>query len=815
MNEVGNHSNQIPSYSSPLNQINKETRISAATNSAGYDKVGNVFTNTLNRLVEFIKNPLDPEWRKNQKYSLVLSQIKEIREENISKRKEEKNINLFGRDVNDTYIEKMTSAHGDPQIAEFARRYETVIKILNTEKGVYPTEREHYKAFIDANQHALAAPYYIQLMNDLPPYHTAMPEAREKVLKQLPQVVKDLHALSYTLFAEVIVTDFMNTMATGISEKGHPAEDKAFVTSNEQVTAEELIQNFKAVVAKDNIDNFAKGIEAAPSKFKSFAPTKWASSIKGHWDKLDFNPIKDGNPPNLAYVRQTAEGKKIHFIRTPSPTIGNKVNPAFCAFLTHLEANGEKYVYFNLQDRRQPDQHPSLKKRVKEKLGSAREDRRVTAFEALAEDPAYKNVFQVVTLDKNSNFYWQRDHVKTDKLLSKALEQGIIKIEEKERFKKRLANHATEGEAIQEIVNRYRESKNGNKITHDLLEFEAILTNKNKFLKEFKQKLFVEKTSFNLSEKYSQTPHRENIEKILEQVTATYFPLSSGHLTPLECQKIIELSYDLIQDYIILESGATYINISCKDCIDRGWAEKAKKQAKEILMEVCLGTKERLGELQQNINQWVPSLFAPSLWARKRQILPERRARVRQAVEAMTDLASKNPEAFMRLNALPQRLIELEKLKTAKDERIEKLKEARGTEDVNNAIKTILEEFEATNKRDEKGKQKIEDESSLKNEQELYVNRCKALAPVIEYYNQRQAELRKDSIIIESKELKDDLQTILTIASRASVSTITIPHHRDQEKQQVKLDSNTYTANLIEDKNIESIRKKGINQSES
>ncbi len=808
-------------------------------------KAGLVLINMISKAWEHARNPFDPGWRHTQKYEKVLNFIgkgmmEQIHVPNKSSDQVKEMINFWitgkeeDRDKGIHYSSIPARNKCQQQTAE-------VLRILFTDEG-FANERDRYKAFMKAYDRALRSEYYTSTM-DFKSY------PRDKIAMQNlehnnPEIAA-LHAIARALFTKIEMTDFMNSVAQKVAEDGGYKEKD--VEGNGSLSPEEAFyRDFDQGV--QNSEGIAKGIENADDQYKISPWTKWASSIKGGTKHMDLNPIKDGNPPNVYYTRIMPDGNELTFIRTPTPTIGDEINPAFIAFLRTAKANGDPIVYFNLQDRRSPAEQSSTKKWILETLGFAREDLRVKALEALAEDPEFKGFFTVVTLDKNSDFYWQREYKEGKKLheemavrgdffrllsSNSPLKQNYEHLWEgknlevyvqaqllEKHLKKQISKHATEAEAVEELIEIWRAVHKEGTNAFPVVAVQS----RADFLYDFKARMFgnekagiLKSPSFNISAPYNQPPHIDHIKHILDKVVDAHFPSDKFYfLTPKERQIAMEHAYDLIQDYILLASGARYTNTSCKDCIDRGAAEKIKKLAKDMLMFVKTRTAPS-PEMQKDAKNIGLFMNAPALWARKRQILAERRARDRHVLEYMSNLSKTNPEAFISLNTLPARLYNgldadpvtgqiglREAIVNLNENPHHKVKEDPITEKLYPQYYLKMKNYNAEwlDKMDEisavydndyyeifksLATNKVKD---LDDQEKQIVQLCKEYAPLIEAFNiHLKQTLEKTAPTAEKakyEEIKgfgnsEGFKWILSVANKYSVPSIKVPHREGQE----------------------------------
>lgn len=634
----------------------------------------------------YLTNPYDPPWRSHEKYEHVLSEFSEAILQNLAEKveskpeaEEDKEIpeskgdilikketpgKSSGKEVEKpsgkalirdeikniqegflAKTEKPRKGSGEAECKAYLR---TALQLLYAQEVPEETmtPRDRYKAFMEAYTSALETSYYKDLVKE------AKTAKDMKDLQETNPYVAGLHAIARAQFTGVHVTDFFNSLSTKIAESGGfpPVEYDENLDPDQNDMFKALKKGIRAVDA--NGDAIARADPRNKTHFRTFA----GSSIKGHTPLLTtFDPLNTGgNPANVHHMRIYQNGRQMMFIRTPSPTIGKEIHPSFKALLRSMKAEGEKFNYYNLQDRRQPHQHPTWKKRLQERLGVAREDRRVASLEALNQDPEFKDVICVMTLDKNSPFYWQND--KNDQKNAKALvdamvEEGFIDKKEGAEYKKRISHSSHDITAVEELIHICVEVEQRG----DLVTGKGLLHDKKDFIEKFAHNLFSDSPSFSIPSPYNQDPYRIHIMNMLKKLGETVFE-SANSLTPGERQDFIEMAYDLVEDYTLFIRDATHGCTVCKDCIDRGGGEIVKKQGKDLILEIVNGRPPYREGLFNDVQNWYATVNAPPLWARKRPILPERRGRLVRVMQRMVDYAQREPEKFKALQAMTQEI---------------------------------------------------------------------------------------------------------------------------------------------------------------
>lgn len=583
------------------------------------DRISNLFQYAWGCL----KNPLDPPWR-NQKYTFVLDEIgKHFRSHH---RFSDEAIEKFFKDT--------------PQSAECKKYLETAVGLLHTPDEKM-SSREQYKAFMEAFTKALETPYYKEKVNE---GNGGLSGAElRKVEEENPEIAA-LHNLARAQFMGVHVTSFINDVSNKIAEVGGQAPIEIDEGEYAAIKGMARRKGFLFEALEKRIDSLEKNGEAvakADPEHKTYFWTSWFSSLKGVVTWLDFDPLNTGgNPANVHHTRTYPEGKCM-IIRTPSPTIGKNIHPAFKALLRSMKARDEHYTYFNFQNREGPTSEDSFWKKTQEFFGFQAEHHRVQSLEALNTDEEFKDVIQVASLDKQSPFYWQTGEVKVAKnLLTQLVQEGALSKEEGAQVKARLDKDPRDVAQIEIIVSAY-------KVKYGNLPPE-ICVGKDVFIDMFKEELFGQK-GFHLPPRYHEEDHKQFIEGLLKKIGETYFE-GIDSLTPLERQDFIEIAYDLLEDYMM--NTSTHATLVCKDNIDRGGAENGKKHAKDLLVDIIKMDKStRQEELVKQVETWHEMLEGLPLWARKRGLLHERRQRLSTATKRMIAFAKKDPKTFLELQS--------------------------------------------------------------------------------------------------------------------------------------------------------------------
>lgn len=583
------------------------------------DRISNLFQYAWGCL----KNPLDPPWR-NQKYTLVLDEIG----------KHFRSYHQFS----DEAIEKFVQ--DTPESSECKKYLETAVELLHKPATEQMSSRERYKAFMEAFTKALETPYYKEKVNE---GNGGLSGAELRKIEEENPEIAALHVLARAQFMGVHVTSFINDVSNKIAEVGGLPPIEIDRKEYAAIKGMDRKKGFLIEALETRINSLEKNGEAvakADPEHKTYFWTSWFSSLKGTVTWLDFDPLNTGgNPANVHHTRTYPEGECM-IIRTPSPTIGKNIHPAFKALLRSMKAREEHYTYFNFQNREGPTSEDSFWKKTQEFFGFQAEHHRVQSLEALNTDEEFKDVIQVASLDKQSPFYWQTGEVKAAKnLLTQLVQEGALSKEQAAQVKAQLDKDPRDVAQIEIIVSAYKAAKGGALPPQ-------ICMGKDEFIETFMRELFGQK-GFHLPPRYHQEDHKQFIEDLLKKIGETYFE-GIDALTPLERQDFIEIAYDLLEDYMM--NTSTHATLVCKDNIDRGGAENGKKHAKDLLVDIIEMDKNTRQEgLVKQVETWHEMLEGLPLWARKRGLLHERRQRLSTATKRMIAFAQKDPKTFLEL----------------------------------------------------------------------------------------------------------------------------------------------------------------------
>lgn len=249
---------------------------------------------------------------------------------------------------------------------------------------------------------------------------------------------------------------------------------------------------------KVSFDDLTETIDM--SHQKSLENSEYSGRIYGNDAMSD--PHMKGNIPYILFHRQpTAVIRMPTVVRNvgeplsiPSKIDEVEVIPEFKTYIEALHAKNQRHLFVNLLNKK--------KHRV--------EALRAEATINLEKDPEYGSAIYVVTLDKNSSFYWQKDEFND-------LDEAAL--------------------------------------------FKSI----------FIERMFdsTKKTAFHWSEKINGQKWRNKVERIVELVHDKHFS-SNPSLSKEERQDFIEITYLEIVKTLMNDISPKTANISCMYSIDRG-----------------------------------------------------------------------------------------------------------------------------------------------------------------------------------------------------------------------------------------------------
>jgi hypothetical protein len=353
------------------------------------------------------------------------------------------------------------------------------------------------------------------------------------------EAIRTLHRICHCLFAEIELGTFSTEVVEMLERAGEAR--RAHQLHDTKDTQQPLF-------VKDLLLSFPKtylAIRSAPYNMKLPFIHQVHHMLKGRLN-LSFDPYAQENLPyvlfQVALPNIKSRSKVVTALRLGSPTQEGPlatlfpaaaVIPEFRAFLQGLRSMGKVHVYFNLQHRRN-------------RLVWANEAPRCQAIEQLQQE--FPTTFYVITLAKNSPFYYQKG-----------------------RFE----------------------------------EADCVQTFKEQFTKE----LLNRHGHYHFPESVAEATHfsfKEDIRQLLEETHWTYFQDVPFLDRDARCD-FIEIFYTLLQEYLLVRLNADTYNATCRDGIDRAGGANALFYFYQMHKAGTLSSQETLTKLKTVL--FAPALF--------------------------------------------------------------------------------------------------------------------------------------------------------------------------------------------------------------
>ncbi|MBF0316143.1 MAG: hypothetical protein HQK50_13360 [Oligoflexia bacterium] len=342
----------------------------------------------------------------------------------------------------------------------------------------------------------------------------------------------------------------------------------------------DLLETELSTTLKSLNENISKSPDlGAPSLFASL----YSQASSNGLDAI-FDPIMQGNYPYKRMVLKN-KGEESICLHLATPTIRSnesvEITPEFLAHLRNLKMKGEHQFYINFQKNGAPTAWELMKY-----FGI--EYYRAQCLQGLNTVPELQGVIDVMTLDKNSEFYWQN--------------------------------------------------------AKDAMEFVSL----NSFWEELEQKLFCEACDSGFYWPEALKGKQREIRGVLKQLKSVLYADGADSLNAQKRKDSIELVYLFLMGK--LSVGSKIINFSCKDDIDRGAGAKSLFLLATILKEVIMNAEKFLDNpylLQERVEMLLSLVFADALMAKQRPLLEERLQRFQQAAVALVKSLRDNPEFFI------------------------------------------------------------------------------------------------------------------------------------------------------------------------
>jgi hypothetical protein len=411
--------------------------------------------------------------------------------------------------------------------------------------------------------------------------------------KKQPQIIQLLEIISFWFYTKTNIHTYQQNLTKYILTAGGYTDTKEndYKQSSDFVRLQQLSQAIHEI--KDMYHYIKKGKTIfAHSLYKRIYESYQGSHI---WGQLDLQ--KEQSFPNLKFILANSSIKEsqTHFIRMSTPTIkSNKdtqINPEFIAYINYLYLQNNTHIYFNFQDNRSLNiKSASTIMDYLKVTGINAEQYRSRAIENLSEQETFSSNLFVSTLGKDSHFY------------------------------ERTAEYNAKQESKIEFISTY---------------IEMIFLNRN--------------CGYYLCSNIlkNQSEHRAYFNKIFSQLYDILFE-HNDYIKDREKQMFIELSYFFIIEYFSRQHN--YVNLTCKDGIDRAGASHAVVYVMMLLVQILNSDIEQ-DEFKDKIEHIPMILFSDALCVKKREIVYSRINITISAIEYFITIAQKYPQKIKKLFA--------------------------------------------------------------------------------------------------------------------------------------------------------------------
>lgn len=269
------------------------------------------------------------------------------------------------------------------------------------------SNKKRYKYFLKYLRAAIVSPYY----------------QVNKFKKNPGTLVQSIQKLCFNFYMGTEIDDFLNQMSLFVSEAEllNKFKEQSDILVNQNSGSD--IKPFNSFRSSSYLSLILAEIRKTERWYFNITENKSIFDIKvfekiknvllGTLIWAPFDPTAMGN---ITYKKfdMTLRHRKdaMHFIRMASPTIGSNsdtiISPEFLGYLDYLKNHKKTHTYFNYQDnyKLKASSITNLS-RLGKIMGIANETHRAKQLESLNYNNDYKDTIQVVTLAKNSNFYWQ------------------------------------------------------------------------------------------------------------------------------------------------------------------------------------------------------------------------------------------------------------------------------------------------------------------------------------------------------------------------------------------------------------------------
>lgn len=463
MPDNGNHVTR-QSRSDSISSTNSETE----SLNKGFTKVADVGAHSVKANISNTKkmtNEQEAQWRSEQKYGGVISQVRSGLDNTLDKVKNSGPAKTLLQNMGNEPAAKYPRKTADGPIGETRHFLKKALDCLNHPE-TFATKREAHQAFKEAQRQALNSEGYKNNPNS--------PEA------QL------LNCLCASEFTQVNLQELTQEFA----------ESKSGIKS--EVDGQKGLELFENSVDPGLLNTIHKGVGNQEST---------GQKVKSEVLHLKLDSLTQGNPANVKAKVFTKGNREVIDVRTPTPTDGNgDVVPEFKAFLRFLQncEPPQKYTMVNLQNRVSLQygarSFSDIKKSFKKAFDCNGEHVRSTNLEALATE--FPDVINVFTLDKNSHFFHQNP---TKKELEAAIESFGKNHPDREKWLNQLKHKKEWGSLAEDLCAKGRQLGNSP---------EASLTKTKKaFEQEFMDELMDPEKGFHLPKEFREGEGKDKVAR--------------------------------------------------------------------------------------------------------------------------------------------------------------------------------------------------------------------------------------------------------------------------------------------------------------
>lgn len=437
-------------------------------------------------------------------------------------------------------------ADGSEEAVAHLRKMREVLDSPSTPKDV-----RTFKIILDELRAALATPAYA--------------EGKNKALTEL------LESLSYNFITQTDMRPFAYSFPLGLAaaSNSHQQDDSSkHKEERSYENLQELLSQLKQSVL--DVSDLGQKIKTSPQLNSSLLKQASLGLTGGTLDG-NFDPSTQENHPYKRMILKRKGDHQVTCLHMATPTLRSdasvEVNPEFIAYLKHQKRLGGHHTYINFQK----DTPVTFLDTVK-RFGV--ETYRAQCLERMSTIEELKSVIDVITLDKNSDFYWQKKSRNATSSADEFIEEFIDRV-------------VTDGRSVGFHFPTIEKKAQAKKLILDLKE-------------------------------------------------ALGWNQSNKKVSLQEKRDFIEISYLFMMSSF--SAGSDVVNFSCKDDIDRGAGAKSLLLFATILKEVVGSPDKFLKDpalFDKKLSVLSSLVFADALMAKDRLILEERLERFQEGAQAL------------------------------------------------------------------------------------------------------------------------------------------------------------------------------------